>query len=547
MDSLEFSILRPWWLLLLLLPLIFIYVDFARHYKLQNFIREDFINYLKPKKKKKNHDVIEEEEIVITEQVSSEEQKTLIAKPKLWKKYGWLIFPYFCAVFALSGPAVTQERSLFQSDENWVWVLDSSLSMLADDLPPSRFQRVRYSLIELLNASKQHRRISLIAYAGDNYLISPPTDDMSTMLFNLQELDPSIMPVRGSEPLPALLRAQEILDNDKDIPGNILLILDDVKNEVEADDLIKFIKATPYPVYIYAIGTTGGSPIKFNNQLVRDATGNVVMATSHLDLIQKVAKDSGSKVYFEASDNAPHLVQMYNYEHPKYKKTDKSKYLRKDIGYWFLIGAIVASLGFFRNYFFALVFAVMLGSFSFMPSNNAMAAEDTQQIEDVKYPNEYGYQLYQEGKYDESLKYFTDHRWRGNAFYKLNRFDKALQEYQTLGNDADAKYNIGNCFVHLQTPNALKDALVAYDQALELDPNHADASQNKTIILNYLHQLEAVPQRTVTVFDEETGSEIKVSESDILATPEEADSLMRRRLLLQQKKKKSVSAPEQIW
>lgn len=546
MDSLEFSILRPWWLLFLLLPLIFIYVDFARHYKLQNFIREDIINYLKPKKKKKNHDALEEEETsATTEQVSTEEQKTLIAKPKLWKKYGWLMFPYFCAVFAVSGPAITQERSLFQSDENWVWVMDSSLSMLADDLQPSRFQRARYSLIELLNASKQHRRISLIAFAGDNYLISPPTDDMSTLLFNLQELDPSIIPVRGSEPLPALKRAQDILDNDKDIPGNILLITDDVKNEIEAEDLIQFIKNSPYPIYIYAIGTNGGAPIKLNNQLVRDQAGNVVMANTHFDFIKKVEKDSGAKVYYEATDNAPHLVQMYNYEHPKYKKTDKSKYLRKDIGYWFLIGALVSALSFFRNYFFVIMFVFMLGSVGLVAPNEAKAADN--QLEEVKYPNEYGYQLYKEGKYEESLKYFTDHRWRGNAFYRLKRFDKAMQEYQALGNDADAKHNIGNCFVQLQTANALKDAIVAYDQALELDPDHADASQNKTIILNYLHQLEVTPQRTVTVVDEVTGSEIQVSESDILATPEEADSLMKRRLLLQQKKKKNVTVPEQIW
>ena len=43
------------------------------------------------------------------------------------------------------------------------------------------------------------------------------------------------MPVPGSEPLPALNRAISILDNDKEIPGNILFITDDIKDQSEAN------------------------------------------------------------------------------------------------------------------------------------------------------------------------------------------------------------------------------------------------------------------------------------------------------------------------
>ena len=58
----DFTLLRPWWLIMLLLPLMFIYIDFAKHYKLQNFINEDIINYLKPKKITKK-DVVEDEDV----------------------------------------------------------------------------------------------------------------------------------------------------------------------------------------------------------------------------------------------------------------------------------------------------------------------------------------------------------------------------------------------------------------------------------------------------------------------------------------------------
>ncbi len=86
----DFVLLRPWWLVLLLLPLLFVYVDFAKHYKLQNFINEDIINYLKPKKNLKK-DLDEDEDDNINATVTSEEQKLLISKPRLWKKFGWLV------------------------------------------------------------------------------------------------------------------------------------------------------------------------------------------------------------------------------------------------------------------------------------------------------------------------------------------------------------------------------------------------------------------------------------------------------------------------
>lgn len=496
----------------------------------------------------------------LAKSISERARLAVISKPKLWKKFGWLLVPYVFAVFAMSGPAISQNDSMFQNDENWIWVIDSSLSMLAKDLEPNRFQRARYSLIELLNASKVNRRIGILAYAGDNYLITPPTDDTTSILFALQDLDPSIIPSRGSDPLPALQRAVKILDenDDADTPGNILLVLDDIKDEVEANRIIEYINNdVPYPVYIYAIGTSHGSPIQVNGELLQDKNGAMVMANSHLDLIQRVAKETGSKVYFEIGEEAPHLEKMYSYAHPKYKKTAKSEYLEKDIGYWFLFASLASCLAFVRNYFFVLLLVASL--FTFDASTKEVWAADKHEVftmtmtEDdaATHPNEYGYQLYKAKRYEEAIKYLTDPLWRGNTYYRLGRYDKALQEYQLLGNDADAKYNIGNCFAMMKTPKALSDALIAYDQALELKPNHADASLNKTIILEYLRKLRELTaanakkeQRTNLI--DENGRIIEQDYDTNVMPRAKTTSLLQRRLILQQRKK-NPKVMEQSW
>ncbi|MGN1393927.1 MAG: VWA domain-containing protein [Succinivibrionaceae bacterium] len=553
----DFTLLRPWWLILLFLPLIFVYIDFAKHYKLQNFIREDIINYLKPKKNNKE----EEEDVVIpeddgkeekaqeiekpTKTISEAEQKMLIAKPRLWKKFGWLMIPYIFAVIALCGPAISQQKSLFQSEENWVWAIDYSDSMLAKDIQgTSRYEKARYSLIELLNSSKIHRRISLVAFTSDSFLVSPLTDDKSTILFFLHELSPSIMPVKGSNPLSGLQKAIELLDREPNVPGNILLVLDDVKNEVEVEDLTKAINDCPYPVYIFSVGTAMGAPIMINNKYLTDKDGKTIMANSHLDLIQRVARDSDSKAFYETGGEAPHLEAMYEYQHPKYKLTEKRKYEHKDIGYYFMLISMIACLGFIKNYFFMIVFALSVVTTTLTVSSDALAGELTEA--DAKaYPNEYGYQLFTEEKYEEALKYFTNPMWKGNSYYKLGRYDKALQEYLIVGNDADAKYNIGNCFAHL---GIYDDAIKAYNQALKLDRKHADASNNKTVILEFLRLKEEEKAKKQAIIDAQNNLDLGIDNTEIvlLAPSSDGVNILQRRLFLQRKDRKTKT-PEQTW
>lgn len=569
----DFTLLRPWWLIMLLLPLMFIYIDFAKHYKLQNFINEDIINYLKPKKITKK-DVAEDEDVdSIGEAVTTEEQKILISKPKLWKKFGWLMIPYFFGVFALSGPAVSQDSELFQSDENWVWVVDTSLSMLAKDLNPnqSRFQLARFSLIELLHASKSHRHISLVAFTNHSYVVSPPTDDSTTLLYMLQELDPSIMPRegQGSDPIEGLTEAVKILDQDNKTPGNILLVIDSISEDIdEIARLTEFINNCQYPVYIYAIGTPGGSPIQIDNSYVRDKNGNTVMARTNFEPIHKLAKDTGSKVYFEMDNEAPHLEQMYSYRHPKYKVTDKSKHTHKDIGYYFMIICLVTAVCFVRNYFFVIALAFTITASAMLSPTEAWADDDDV---DPKYinshPNEYGYDLFQKGEverenknydkakeyYEKSLVHLKDHFWRGNANYRLGKYAEAASEYGKLGNNAEAKYNIGNCFVNMYDPevpsSSLDDAILAYDQALELDPNHADASMNKTVIIEFLRkkrEAERAEQEARAKENNLTGTTSGSSGYLGLQNNLSGTTLLQRRMILQQSKK-NYKTTEQKW
>ena len=136
----DWTLLRPWWLLALGLPLLLLYWHWRQHHTGQDFIRQSILRYLR-----------------------GQAQKDDKRPNALW----WLL-PWALGVLALAGPAHRQSEALYQSDEIWIWMLDTSRSMLADDVPPSRLLNARYQLFNLLEQSPG-RRIALIAFAGDAF------------------------------------------------------------------------------------------------------------------------------------------------------------------------------------------------------------------------------------------------------------------------------------------------------------------------------------------------------------------------------------------
>ena len=80
----------------------------------------------------------------------------------------------------------------------WCVVLDLSYSMKSADLAPSRLDRARQKILDLL-AHRAEGQTGLIAYAGDAHIVTPLTDDTATIANLLPALSPDMMPVPGSD------------------------------------------------------------------------------------------------------------------------------------------------------------------------------------------------------------------------------------------------------------------------------------------------------------------------------------------------------------
>ena len=260
----SFFLSRPWMLVLLVFPILFIVLKLRKYNSSQHMMNSEIFNHF-----------------------NNENTKTIT------KHFKYFAIPWIIGVLALSGPTLeNRDKPLYQNEEVWVWALDLSNSMLADDIKPSRYMQMRYALLQLLSKTSPEKKIAIVVFAGNAYTLLPPTNDFNTIKSYIRQLEPSQMPMQGSNPFRAVQLAEKII-NDYGKLGNVLLITDDLPHKEEASVMAKFINDSKNRYFLYVIGTETGAALKQKDgTLIKDHEGHVVIAKTGFRNIEELAKNS---------------------------------------------------------------------------------------------------------------------------------------------------------------------------------------------------------------------------------------------------------------
>jgi Ca-activated chloride channel family protein len=111
------------------------------------------------------------------------------AQPALWKR---LLLPLSVSgvmvflIVGLARPTITTKVGIHSADI--MLVLDISLSMLAEDIKPDRMNAAKEAAINFVRSLPSDARIGLEFFAGDNYVVSPPTSHHSEIIAYLRAL-----------------------------------------------------------------------------------------------------------------------------------------------------------------------------------------------------------------------------------------------------------------------------------------------------------------------------------------------------------------------
>ena len=141
-----------------------------------------------------------------------------------------LLAAWVVGIVAVAGPAWQREPSPFADVEPpVVVVLKVTSSMMADDLAPTRLDRARQKLSDLLGL-RQGAAAGLIAYAGSSHLVVPPTPDPKVVTDLAAALSPRIMPKDGDDLAGAVAMARRVIAGGVR-GGSILVMADSVAGE----------------------------------------------------------------------------------------------------------------------------------------------------------------------------------------------------------------------------------------------------------------------------------------------------------------------------
>ena len=132
----------------------------------------------------------------------------------------WLL-----TILALSGPSWRAAPAAFAEEQAGLFILlRTSPSMLATDLPPTRLERARIKIAELLK-ERAAAPTGLIAYSGSAHLVLPLTRDDRLLQTMAASLHPDIMPTEGDD-LAGAIRLAEAQFKKSGTSGSILVLTD---------------------------------------------------------------------------------------------------------------------------------------------------------------------------------------------------------------------------------------------------------------------------------------------------------------------------------
>ncbi len=219
-----------------------------------------------------------------------------------WSRFRYWVLLWILAILAMAGPRwdYTDIR-LFHPGNNLLVLLDISRSMQATDVAPSRLERAKQELQDLLRLNHT-TRVGLIAFASVPYIITPITEDMGTLLKALPAIDTSLTQLQGSRLLEALDRAEILLNGlSKDSSKTILLISDGDFDESGLGDKIRQLAHKGIKLITLGIGTTKGTIIpNAYGQAMLDRKRQPIISSLHESELIRLA-EAGQGFYQQAS------------------------------------------------------------------------------------------------------------------------------------------------------------------------------------------------------------------------------------------------------
>ena len=411
-----------------------------------------------------------------------------------------------------------------------LFAVDTSRSMLSNDVQPNRLERVKLAAQDLVN-QLQGDRVGLIAFAGRAFLQAPLTIDYEAEVESINDLDTKTIPEGGTNISEAINLALNTFG--KSAAGNRALIIFTDGEELSGDAAKVAKTATDADVRIFTVGvgTPQGSliPVKSDDggtAFVKDSAGQVVKSKLDEKRLREIAQATGG-FYLHLDDGPRTMSQLYSQGLANMKAAEIDARLgRRPIErYEWPLGAAIL----------ALTMSILIGERkrvrvrARVPRWSKIAVPAAALILIFGRPvfgAATGLNLYREGKYNDAYKSFQEDLQAhpdssqkekiefdaGAAAFKMGDYNKALQSFSNAllsgdkGLQENSHFNLGRTLedradmdqTNETTLKDLTDAASHYESTLRLNPKNEAAKANLEEVKKKIERLKQHPKQKPT-------------------------------------------------
>ncbi|WP_305982500.1 vWA domain-containing protein [Roseivirga thermotolerans] len=217
-------------------------------------------------------------------------------------------------IIALLGPSFGETTKEVKSEGKDIYIaVDLSQSMNAFDIQPTRLEKIKFELKNIVDAFSSDR-IGLIIFSSEAFVQCPLTYDQSALSLFISTLNTSLVPNAGTDfGAPLRMALDKLEDSKSPITQQkakiVLLISDGEDFGDETDEAAKEIVKSGIQLFALGVGTETGSKIRQANGFKRDRNGQEVVTKLNSKSLRKLAVDTGGK-YFEINENQNDVARL---------------------------------------------------------------------------------------------------------------------------------------------------------------------------------------------------------------------------------------------
>ena len=396
---------------------------------------------------------------------------------------GLLIFAFALAVVAVAGPTWQKLPQVSVSGGgNTVFVLDMGLNMAANDVNPSRLDRAKFKIYDMLG--KIHGdQAALVLFDNESYIASPLSEDLSVIANIIPTLEMNVMPGNGESALgKGIDEAVRLLDNAKLGNGRIIVLTGAGEAEVaRAYPFAQRAAAKGNAVSVLAFGSDTGAPVpNEKGGFYTDAKGKTALFKTDLIGLQKLAKQGRGGFSLSTATEADIdavMVSLMSLD-TSFKNVNLTADTWQDMGIYLLFIVLPIVLFAFKRGFIAVFILALFNPWE------AHAGW----WQDLWFtPNQQAEQSLLKQDYSAAAQKFKDSSWKGYAHYRAKEYNDAVEAFMAK-DDAESLYNLGNS---LAFSGDISGAIDAYEKAIAINDRHEDAIFNR----DYLKKMQQEQQQ----------------------------------------------------